>query len=379
MKIAFFVHGYLPWDTYGVPRYVERVGGYLAKRGHRVFIFAVGRPNLQKVEKPTSNLTVYRTSYVDIPSKRLRPFWSLAYYTVGSLLEASRVVNKERIQILHGHSIQWGGLQSILVSRLTGKPCIITIHGSGLDRYSKRQMPRYLRPLRRAKVIICQKTSAARKLKSWGFSDKRLILLTGFVDTERFRPPEDRLPKGLSVVSFVGRLTAFKGPQILLDAVPHVLSKHPNTVFQFVGEGDLKHYLMCKAESMGLANQVKFLGLRNGVDTILKNSDVSVSLSNHENVSDFALLEAMATGVPVVATDVGETRTLVKDEETGLLAKCDSRDVAAKITKVLNDRNLAHNLSRNERQLMVKEHSLEVFGRKYETIHWSVIPRKATS
>jgi len=373
MKIAFFVHGYLPWDAYGVPRYVESLGSYLTHRGYQVYIIAVGRPNLPKIEKPKSNLTVYRTSYIDIPSKRLRPFWSFTFYTVGSLLEASRLVNKEGIQILHGHTVQWGGLQSALVSSITDKPCIITIHGSGLDRYPERRMPQYLRPLRWVNLIICQKTLAARKLKSWGFPEKKVTLLTGFVDAEKFRPAENRSPKELFVVSFIGRVTAFKGPQLLLEAVPYILSKHPNTIFQFVGEGDSKEYLMGKAKSMGIVNHVKFLGFRTDVDEILKNSDVSVSLSLHENVSDFALLEAMATGVPVVATDVGETRTTVKDGETGLLAKCDPRDIAEKIGRVLNNRELACNLSRNERQLIIKEHSLEVFGKKYEKTYWSVI------
>lgn len=376
MKIAFFVHGYLPWDAYGVPRYVERLGSYLADRGHQIYVITVGRPNLPKFEKPKTNLTIYRTSYIDIPSKRLRPFWSSAFYTVSSLLEASRLVNKEGIQILHGHTVQWGGLQSILVSRLTAKPCIITIHGVGLDRYPKRQMPWYLRPFYWANVIICQKTSAARKLKSWGLPEKKLILLTGFVNTERFRPAENRSLKGLFVVSFVGRMTAFKGPQTLLEAVPYVLSKHPNTIFQFVGEGDLKEYLMRKAVSMDIVNHVKFLGFRTDVDEILRNSDVSVSLSPYENVSDFALLEAMATGVPVVATDVGETRTIVKDGEIGLLAKCNPIDIAEKIIRVMDDRALAYRLSRNEKELIVKDYSLDAFGRNHEEIYWNLIKEK---
>jgi len=377
MKIAFFVHGYLPWDAYGVPRYVEQLGDYLAQEGHKIFIFVVGRPNLLKVEKPKPNLTIYRTSYIDMPSKRIKPFWSSVFYTVGSILEASRLVNKEGIQILHGHTYQWGGLQSALVSRVTGKPCIITIHGSGLDAYSEKHMPRHLGFLRLANVIICQKTLAVKKLKSWGFPEKKVILLKNFVNTEKFRPVEKRSQKELFVVSFIGRMIAFKGPQILLEAVPYILSKYPNTVFQFVGEGILKEHLICKAASMGISNNVNFLGFRTDVDEILKNIDVSVSLSPYENVSDFALLEAMATGVPVIATDVGETRTIVKDGETGLLAKCDSKDVAEKIIRVLDDRNLAYNVARNERQLIVKEHSLEVLGKKYEKIYRSVIQEKA--
>jgi len=378
MKIAFFVHGYLPWDAYGVPRYVERLGSYLAGRGHQIYVIAVGRPNLPKVEKPKTNLTIYRTCYVDLPSKRLRPFWSFAYYTFGSLLEASKLINKEDIQILHGHTVRWGGLQSALVSRVTHKPFIVTLHGSGLGGYSEIRTPQHLRFLRWADIVICRETSAVRKLISCGFPEKKVILLSeGCIDTEKFRPSENKMPKGPPIVTFVGRLIPFKGPQLLLEAAPHILSRHTNTVFQLVGEGESKDYLMTKARSMGIADHVKFFGLRSDVDKILRSSDVFVSLSPYENIGAFALLEAMSTGIPVVATDVGETRTIVKDGETGLLAKCDSRDIAEKVARVLDDRNLVYNMARNERQLIVKEHSLEVFCKKYETIYGSVIQRKA--
>lgn len=374
MRIAFFVHGYLPWDAYGVPRYVERLGSYLTHRGHKIYVIVVGRPNLPKIEKPKSNLMIYRTSYIDMPSQRLRPFWSFTFYTVGSLLEASKLVRKEGIQILHGHTVRWGGLQSALVSRMTNKPCIITLHGAEIDGYAEIRMPPLLRFLHMADFIMCQKRSTMGKLISWGFHKEKVILLPqGCVDTQRFRPFRNKSQKTQFVVTFVGRLITFKGPQLLLEATPYILSKHTNTVFQFVGEGELKEYLKAKAELMHIADRVKFLGFRSDVDEILRNSDVFVSLSPYENVSDLSLLEAMATGVPVVATDVGETRMYVKNGETGILAKCDPKDIADKITMIIDNKKLAYNLSENERNFVVKEHSLEIMGRKQEEIYWSAI------
>jgi len=376
MKIAFFVHGYLPWDVYGVPRHIERLGSYLAERGHQVYVITVGRPNLPKVEKPKTNLNIYRTSYVDIRSKRFRSLWSLSFYTFGSMLEASRLIKKEGIQILHGHTIQYGGLQSALVSKITGKPCVITIHGSGLDLHSEKRMPQRLKFLYCADYVICQKMSAVEKLMNWGFPRKKIIFLTeGCVDIKKFKPIESKMPKNYSVITFVGRMTAFKGPHILLEAIPHILSKNPNVVVQFVGEGELKGYLVAKAKFMGVTNRVKFLGFRNDVNEILRNSDVCVSLSPYENFTDFALLEAMATGVPVVVTDVGETKAIVKNEETGLLAKCEPKDVAEKITRILDDKELAQKLSRNERELIVNEYSLEIFGKKHEEIYRRILQK----
>ena len=262
MRIAFFVHGYLPWDAYGVPRYVDRLANYLADKGHQIFIIVIGRANLPKVEKPSKNIIIYRISYFDFPIKRLIPILSLISYTLGSMLEASRLVKIANIQILHGHTFQWGGLQSALVSRLTGKPCIITLHGQGINGYTERKNP-ILRSFRWAKLVICREISATRKILSWGFPKKKVILLPqGCIDIHRFKPAKNEPSKKQFVVTFLGRLIPFKNPHLLLDAAPFILSKHANTVFQFVGEGNLKESLIVKTESMHIDNNVKFLGIK---------------------------------------------------------------------------------------------------------------------
>ena len=374
MKIGFFVHGYLPWDPYGVPRYVERTANYLIDNGHQVYLIVVGRPNLPKTEKPKSNFSIKRTRYVNFPIKKLTPYWSLASYTVCSLIEASRLVKKEQIQILHGHTIQWGGLQSALVSRITHKPCVITLHGSALASYTQTRLPTLYSFLRWANVLICQKKSAARKLTSWGFSEQNIELMSqGCVDTERFRPADTKSPRSTFVITFLGRLLPFKGPDLLLDAAPHVLKEKPNTVFQFIGEGELKGRLNDKANSLHISDNVRFLGLRNDVDDLLRGSDVFVSLSPYENVSDLSLLEAMATGVPVVATDSGETSHTVKDGKTGLLAKCNPKDIANKILILLNDKHLSEKLSMNERNFVVAERCLDISAKREEEIYWSIL------
>jgi glycosyltransferase involved in cell wall biosynthesis len=176
------------------------------------------------------------------------------------------------------------------------------------------------------------------------------------------------------VVTFVGRITGFKGPQLLLQAIPLILKQYDNVIFQFVGEGDLLEELTQAARDMGLSeDNVRFLGLRMDIPDLLRASSIAVSLSPFENFTDFALLEAMATGLPVVATDVGETRTLVKDGETGLLARPEPEDIANKICNLLEDSRLAGQLGKNARDLIVKEYSLEHFGREHERLYSSIL------
>jgi glycosyltransferase involved in cell wall biosynthesis len=372
MKIAFFVHGYLPWDVYGVPRHVERLASYLVEKGHKVLIIVAGRPNLEKVERRTG-LTIYRTRYIDMPSKRLRPFWSFFLYTIGCLFEAPRIIEREQVDIIHGHTVQWGGFQGCMVGRLTRRPVVVTVHGSGLERYPLEKMPRRLYFLNLVNLLIIQKFSAYNKLAEWNYPRWKVYLTEGCVDTRVFAPPSTRMPMDTSIVTFVGRLTAFKGPQLLLEAAPLVLAKRRNVLFQFVGEGDLKMKLAERAKETGLASTVRFLGFRCDVDDIFRKSHVSVHLSPFENFTDFALLEAMASGVPVVATDVGETRSIVEDGSTGVLASPNPRDVARKILKILEEPELAESLARNERAMIINHYSLDIFGAKHVRLYEAVI------
>jgi glycosyltransferase involved in cell wall biosynthesis len=370
MRIAFFSHGYLPWDPYGVPRYVERLSNCLTSKGHQVFIITVGRPNLPKIESPRPNLTVYRTTYSEPPISKCEPLWSLTLYTVGSLTEASKLVSKEDIQIIHGHTDVWGGLQCALVSTITKKPCVVTLHGSALDKYSEGRLPLHLRFLNRADFVICQKMSAINKLISWKISRRKLVFLPkGCIDVRQFAPAERDLSKSVQVVTFIGRLTDYKGPRLLLEAAPQILSNNPSTLIQFVGDGDLRALLEAKARSMGLNNQVKFLGLRPDINEILRSSNVFVSISPYQNATDLALLEAMATGVPIVATNVAGTRRVVKDGKTGLLAECDPKDIACKVSTLLSNKRLADSLSKNERKLIKDEYSLDEITQKHEEIY----------
>jgi L-malate glycosyltransferase len=362
MRIAFFVHGYLPWDVYGVPRHIERLSKYLSENGHEIIIIVAGRPNLPRIEK-SGNITIYRMPYIELKSKRFRSSWSILIYTVCCIFLGPKLIKKHKIDVIHGHTVKHGGFQSALVSVITGRPCFVTVHGSGLERYPSKKMPFKLHFLNRTTLIV-QKMSAYKKLEGWHFNGTKVYLTEGCVDVKKFKPSTE-VPKKNNVVTFVGRLTQFKGPDLLIKVAPYVLAKNNDVTFQFVGEGDLKEELMAKVDSLGLEKKIIFLGFRKDVDAIFRKSSVSLHLSPYENFTDFALLEAMCSGVPVVATNVGETSTIVKDGKTGFLVKPDPEDIADKIIKVLEDQHLAKELSENERTLIENNYCLEVFGKKH--------------
>lgn len=368
MKIAFFVHGYLPWDVYGVPTYVERLAHHMVKKGHKTVILCVGRPGLPRTQKISEKLTIYRSWYSDLPKilAQIKGLWSLLFYTLWCVMVAPKIIKKEQIDILHGHTFNYGGIQCLIVSAMTRKSCVVTIHGVGLAQSKAEERIQKIL-LHHATLIICQRNFVFERLLSWGFQKDNVTLIeAGSVDTEKFKPRGGKPSTRELTVTFVGRLVPFKGPELFLDSIPFVLSSYRNVIFQFVGNGPLKRYLIEKSKTMKLESNVLFLGSRNDVNDVLKSSDVYIASSPQENFSSLALFEAMSCGLSVVATDVGETKTLIRDKETLLLAKPDPYDIAKKISRLLRDENLRERLGKNARQVVLEKYSLDALGKDHE-------------
>lgn len=116
----------------------------------------------------------------------------------------------------------------------------------------------------------------------------------------------------------IGRLAPQKGHADALVAIAEVLERHPHAKLSIVGHGELRAELEQQAESLGIASAVQFLGQRNDIPLLLAQADMLVSSSLWEGFPT-VVLEAMAAGVPVVATDVSGSRELVENGLTGLL------------------------------------------------------------
>jgi glycosyltransferase involved in cell wall biosynthesis len=144
------------------------------------------------------------------------------------------------------------------------------------------------------------------------------VVVPNGVDTSAFHPAE-KASRPVSV-GFVGRLIRNKGPQRLLAAIPHVLSEHPEVRFVFIGDGPMKATLQSQAEDLGVSRAVDFLGrlAHERIPETLRSVDIVVRPSDTEGLP-VAVLESLATGIPVIATDVGGTREIVHHEVTGLL------------------------------------------------------------
>jgi glycosyltransferase involved in cell wall biosynthesis len=145
------------------------------------------------------------------------------------------------------------------------------------------------------------------------------------------------LPTEGPVIGTVGRLVPIKGHEWLLKAAPRVLAEFPHATFVFLGEGPLLDQLQQLAAGLGISDHVMFLGARQDVPECLAAFDLFAFPSLNEGMGR-ALIEAMAVGLPAVATCVGGIPDVVEDGETGLLVPArDETALADALLKLLRD------------------------------------------
>jgi glycosyltransferase involved in cell wall biosynthesis len=186
-----------------------------------------------------------------------------------------------------------------------------------------------------------------------------------------------------TLITMVANFHAVKGHEALIEAfamLPAMAGVTPSSksgsVLALVGDGDRMDACRGRAQQTGVADRVRFLGQRTDVPEILQASDIFVLNSRSEGMSN-ALLEALAAGLPCVATDVGGNPELVRDGENGFLVPPNQpAPLSRLIGKLASDPELRARMGARSRQRAQEEYSLEAMVRRTESIYEEVAPRE---
>jgi glycosyltransferase involved in cell wall biosynthesis len=225
----------------------------------------------------------------------------------------------------------------------------------------------FFRLLRTASGVIAPSTAIRNELLRAGFSNNKIFLLPNAVDVERFRPatPSERADAAEAlgsardklVIGTVARLVHRKGIDILLHAFATVLRTHRAQLL-VVGDGELGDDLRELTHELGLDCAVSWVGLQADTSTWLRRMDVFAFPSRLEG-SPNAILEAMATGLPIVATRIGGIVDLLEDGRTGLLVPPgDAEALAMALGRILRDASFRACLGSRARTRAVRDFSL---------------------
>ena len=258
--------------------------------------------------------------------------------------EMYRLFRRERPHIVHTHA--WGTLiEGLIAARMAAVPIVVHgEHGTLQLRWRQRLFQRYAWS-HVDRLLSVSTRLAERMAHQVAFPPDRIQTIHNGVELSRFQrritPDEARrelgLPASTPVVGAVGRLVPVKDHVSLVEAVAMLGRNGLQAILVIAGEGPERETIRGRASALGIEHQVRLLGHRTDIQTVFAALDVFVLSSQSEGLNN-TILEAMAAGLPVVATRVGGADEMVIDGVTGLLVPPGSPEkIAEALSRLLSD------------------------------------------
>lgn len=341
-----------------------------------------GRPFRHAVltASPEKSLLEAIGLHVDHHSMRLRG------RSYGAFLRMGRLFRRLGTHIVHVNNLAlWP--DAVLGARLAGCPCIETFHGIEASQLRFGVIKKTLFKIAAqasARITAVAHEAASLFSSITGIDGARVLIIPNGVDTSFFRPPGSweekralRKSKGLPddrvLVGCVAALRPVKNHEGLLEAFSRAIQDQAApTTLVFVGDGPLAAPLARRAASLGVLDRTIFLGRRMDTAELLRCFDLFVLNSDTEGLS-YALLEAMASGLPVVCTSVGAASGLITDGREGFLVP--PRDVAGleRVFKdVLQNPAVFPTMGEQARMRVLKDYAFETMLERYAQLYEEV-------
>lgn len=303
---------------------------------------------------------------------------------LAALWKLIALLRQEQPHIVHTHTSK-AGLLGRLAARITGAPMIVhTPHGhvfyghfGSMSSWIVLQFERALAWITDELIALTSAEKTEHLERAIGRADRFAVVPSG-IDIDRFKqartagkvmPEWFDCPADATVVGSVGWLTDIKGHRFLVEAVAQLKQEHPHLHLVIIGSGDRREELLRQARKAGISQAVHLVGRREEVELGLAGMDCFVLPSLNEGMGR-ALVEAMAAGLPVVASRVGGIPALIEHEKNGLLVPAgDSLALAAALRRILSDPLLARTLGQNAMRKIGTGYGVPAMVRAIESIY----------
>lgn len=304
----------------------------------------------------------------EIPEYRLTSFFDRN--AVVQLRRCAGMMRQREIRIVHTHDF-YTNIFGMAAGLLAGVPVRIASRRETLGMHSAAQKLVERCAYRLAHQVLANADAVRVQLVKEGMRPEKIAVVYNGLDLERVTPGELSREQSLASLGlpggtgqrFVTIVANMRHPvkdhSMFLRAAERVRAAIPKAAFVLAGEGELTDGLRDQASQLGLADDVFFIGRCEQVAELLSISEVCVLSSKAEGFSN-SLLEYMAAGRPVVATDVGGARETVQEGETGyLVSSGDDKAMAERIIALLSDKKRARRMGEKGRQVVEQNFSCQ--------------------
>ncbi|MDD5566082.1 MAG: glycosyltransferase family 4 protein [Candidatus Omnitrophica bacterium] len=393
MNILFLSRDYPPLQTGGVGTYVYEISRLLAKMGNQVHVIT-GAPEgpLEYIDQGVHVVRVRvaaRRFFGGFPVRLTGVIERIAY-SMSVSREIKKLIRRHRIDIIESCEARAEGFwfylfhrnPALVIKLHTPESIVFTLDGipATLDFKCIKALEEWW-ILRARKLIGLSRNIIDLTSRYFKIPLRNVPVIENPLDTAFFRPDPLVHPVRYRIL-FSGRLEFRKGVHVLIRAVPLLLERIPEATFLFVGSDcGVKEYLLKKTRELGIERAVDFLNQVPREQMLLhyQRCEVSVVPSLWEN-HPYAVLEAMACGKPVVASNIGGIPEIIQDGFNGMLVPAGSPvSLAAAIEKVLLDAELKARLGRNARHYIERQYDPQYLTLKNLAIYVTLLRRKPSS
>ncbi|MBA7509984.1 N-acetyl-alpha-D-glucosaminyl L-malate synthase [subsurface metagenome] len=351
----------------GTEQQAEALARELLKEGAKVFVLTQRIKGLRRREN-LNGVIVYR----DI----IAPQWGLIFglsYLLTTFIFLLR--KRKEYDVIHCHILYLHTVSAILVKKLLKKKVVVKI--AGISKFGIGDIVR-IKEIKGSKIILGISRGVDRfiaisremrnELREIGVKEEQILDIPNFVNTEKFYPISNGkrnelrnelfLPIDKKIISFVGRLYIEKGISYLIEAWSEIIIAYPEVALLIIGDGPLMKSLKDQARALNLSDKIEFLGKKENISEYLQASDIFVLPSLSEGLSG-ALLEAMACGLPCIATKIGGNVDLTDDGKDGILVEpASSEELASAILRLLKDKESSKNIGNQARKKILERYSI---------------------
>jgi glycosyltransferase involved in cell wall biosynthesis len=363
------IHHFRPGPTGGAEIQAERLAQKLVELGHPIQVLTRLTVPEALPEETSLGVKIHRA---DFP---------LAYCVTTEVENTFKFLVKRRhtFDVLHAHMAYGHAVVAVVVARSFRKKCIIKIAclGEYGDMYNFSQCPRFnwaLEILHQADALVAISRDVEADLLRWGFPPERIHRIPNGVNTAYFQPGDASPPRHPVRFILMGRRHPQKGLDLALQAAHLLQAQGLSEQFHisFYGAEYPEHDYEGMAQQLGVSDNVAFFPFQKQVLDIYQTAHCLILPSRGEGLSN-SLLEAMATALPVIATQVSGTVDVVTDGEDGLLIPPEAPEALAKaMATVIQQPDLARRLGQQARQKMLRAFSLDSVAQRYSELYASL-------